>query len=131
MAKSRKMCRRPNRLVLRYVEHHVTSFSFLVLQSPSLPVPSLSLSSYILFLSFTRTVKLPFKAKVRVPLRRLSRVSLVSFRFSYFKPGLNLSFLVSQFSNFLWVNLPTREACLILREPPLCYSRATFSFYSG
>lgn len=128
MAKSRKMCRRPNRLVLRYVEHHVTSFSFLVLQSPSLPIPCLSL---LLFLSFTRTVKLPLKAKVRVPLRRLSRVPLVSFRFSYFKPGLNLSFLVSQFSNFLWVNLPTREACLILREPPLCYSRGIFSFYSG
>lgn len=130
MAKSRKMCRRPNPACSPL--RRAPCNQLLLLGSPkSFASCTVSLSSYILFLSFTRTVKLPLKAKVRVPLRRLSRVSLVSFRFSYFKPGLNLSFLVSQFSNFLWVNLPTREACLILREPPLCYSRATFSFYSG
>lgn len=53
VARSRKMCRSPNRLVLRYVEHRVTGFSFLV-GAPSKSSESSTLN-YIPTLSSTGT----------------------------------------------------------------------------
>lgn len=56
-ARSRKMCRSPNRLVLRYVEHRVTRFFFLVRAPSKSSVSRLPLAIHIRSLSFTRTAE--------------------------------------------------------------------------